>query len=94
MFRLAKYPQVIELKGYYWWAGFVRNAWILVKKEEKFFPHARLFDHRRPRRRHSQLPTPLHRLQHRDFVGVLDVTADRNAHRNTSYLQSGAAQLA
>jgi hypothetical protein len=24
MFRLAKYPQVIELKGYYWWAGFVR----------------------------------------------------------------------
>jgi len=37
MFRLAKYPQVIELKGYYWWAGFVRNAWILVNKEEKFF---------------------------------------------------------
>src|SRR5690242_21271572 len=56
------------------------------------FPYTTLFrsDHRRARRRHSQLPTPLHRLQHRDFVGVLDVTADRNAHRNTSYLQSGA----
>src|SRR5437016_5031457 len=46
-----------------------------------------------PKTRHSQLPTSLHRLQHRDLVGVLDVAADRNSHGDPRYLQTSAPEL-
>src|SRR6266404_5537687 len=39
------------------------------------------------------LPPPFHRLEHGDFVGVLDVAADRDAHRNPRHPQALAPQL-
>ena len=44
--------------------------------------------------RHSQLPPALHRFQHGDFVGVLDVAPYRNSHCDASYFQSRAPELA
>ena len=40
-----------------------------------------------------QLPPPLHRLEHGDFVGVFDVAADRNPHRDPRHLEPRAPQL-
>ena len=40
-----------------------------------------------------QLPAPLHRLEHGDLIGVLDVAADRDAHCDPRHFHSGALQL-
>jgi len=40
-----------------------------------------------------QLATPFHGFEHGDLVGVLDVAAHRNAHRDARYFEPGAPQL-
>src|SRR5579863_4826742 len=39
------------------------------------------------------VPPAFHSLEHGDFVGVLDVAADRDSHGNSSDLHSRALQL-
>src|SRR5216684_4226124 len=41
-----------------------------------------------------QLSSPLHRFEHRDFVGVLDVAAGGDAGGDAGHFKSGAAELA
>ena len=47
-----------------------------------------------PKQRETITPAPpLHRLQHRDLIRVLDVAADGNPHYNARHLHARALEL-
>src|SRR5258708_22381425 len=71
--------------------GLGRARSLAIEGKQSFAQDAQ--EHVHPAAKHLQLSPPLHRLQHGDFVGVLDVAADGDAHGDAGYFHAVALEL-